>query len=376
MAYITVLPTISANQLFSQKLKEPSEYFLKPNQYFNNGRSALWKCIKLLNLGPSHEVLVPATICEVVLKMFFHQGIKIQYYNLTDELDVDLKDLKKRINLNTRVIYVNHFLGYPTCIDPVREVCASFGLKLIEDCAHAFTGAYGGKLLGSLGDFSIFSYRKFLPIPDGGALVVNNSDFSKDESPVPSDTKFNKFSSILKIGMISLAKNKLIPLAWWKKIIGSENEIDEKIEYNIDLTSADKPMRIQPFSRWIMDHVNLNAQRDLRRRNYQILRDNLRLSSSLKMLFSDFPAGYVPFSFPILINKRSNLIKFSAKFGLYLEPTLAAPYRALPNLKNSKEFFPELSELAEQVVSIPVHQGLSERDMAWISKIILCGLEK
>ena len=55
------------------------------------------------------------------------------------------------------------------------------------------------------------------------------------------------------------------------------------------------------------------------------------------------------------------LIKFSAKYGLYLEPTLAAPYTALPNLKNSQEMFPKLSELAQQVVSIPVHQALSER---------------
>ena len=179
MAYITVLPTISQSQIFSKRLKESSEYFVKPNQYFNNGRSALWACLKILNLDPSHEVLVPATICEVVLKMFFHLGIKIQYYNLTNELDVDVKDLKERINANTKVVYINHFMGYPTSIDPIREICDSFGLKIIEDCAHALTGTLGGKLLGSLGDFSIFSYRKFLPIADGGALVINNSQFLK-----------------------------------------------------------------------------------------------------------------------------------------------------------------------------------------------------
>ena len=36
MAYITVLPTISQSQIFSKRLKESSEYFVKPNQYFNN----------------------------------------------------------------------------------------------------------------------------------------------------------------------------------------------------------------------------------------------------------------------------------------------------------------------------------------------------
>ena len=116
MAYITVLPTISQSQIFSKRLKESSEYFVKPNQYFNNGRSALWACLKILNLDPSHEVLVPATICEVVLKMFFHLGIKIQYYNLTNELDVDVKDLKERINANTKVVYINHFLEYNHCL--------------------------------------------------------------------------------------------------------------------------------------------------------------------------------------------------------------------------------------------------------------------
>ena len=89
-----------------------------------------------------------------------------------------------------------------------------------------------------------------------------------------------------------------------------------------------------------MHRVSLNEQRDLRRRNYRILTEQLKLSTSLKMLFSDFPAGYVPYSLPILVKKRSMLIKFSAKYGLYLEPTLAAPYTALPNLKNSQEMFP------------------------------------
>ena len=59
------------------------------------------------------------------------------------------------------------------------------------------------------------------------------------------------------------------------------------------------------------------------------------------MLFSDFPAGYVLQS--TYLSKKRLCLQFSAKYGLYLEPTLAAPYTALPNLKNSQEMFKIMS---------------------------------
>jgi len=61
---------------------------------------------------------------------------------------------------------------------PVQEAIRCVprkGLLLIEDCAQALLSKFGESPLGSFGDVAIFSIRKTLPVPDGGALVAGTN---------------------------------------------------------------------------------------------------------------------------------------------------------------------------------------------------------
>ena len=74
------------------------------------------------------------------------------------------------------MIYVTY---YPNIIHPIEEIvsfCRETGLFLFEDCALAFLSNNSGSPLGSFGDAAIFCLRKFLPIPNGGVLVLNNKN--------------------------------------------------------------------------------------------------------------------------------------------------------------------------------------------------------
>src|SRR5205823_1409788 len=56
----------------------------------------------------------------------------------------------------------------------IRDLCRKHGLILFEDCALAFGSSANGQPLGSFGDAAIFCLPKFLPVPNGGVLVLNN----------------------------------------------------------------------------------------------------------------------------------------------------------------------------------------------------------
>ena len=113
-----------------------------------------------------------------------------------------------------------------------------------------------------------------------------------------------------------------------------------------------------------------------RKKNYAALNKCVKALSNVEPLFSIFPTDSVPYSYPFRIKGRAKLIRFAAKYGLYLEPTLAPPYQSLPNLVNADEKFPIVEEIAQEIVSAPVHQSLDLKNMSSVQDILQRGLEE
>ena len=72
----------------------------------------------------------------------------------------------------TRAILVIHEFGVPhRDAAKLAAVANSRHIPLIEDCAHSIDSWHDGKLAGTLGDWTILSFPKVLPVRDGGALI-------------------------------------------------------------------------------------------------------------------------------------------------------------------------------------------------------------
>ncbi len=85
---------------------------------------------------------------------------------------------------NTKAIFVNHEFGYP--YDEMLKL-KRFNLPIIEDACHSFLSDAPEKLIGSIGDFVIFSLPKIYPIQFGGVLFYSSSinidfDIKKDSN--------------------------------------------------------------------------------------------------------------------------------------------------------------------------------------------------
>jgi len=84
-----------------------------------------------------------------------------------------LEDLEKRIGHRTGAVMLTHFGGFPGPTPQLRALSDRRGLVLIEDCAQALLSSDGEVPVGTTGDAAVFSFRKTLPVPHGGALVFN-----------------------------------------------------------------------------------------------------------------------------------------------------------------------------------------------------------
>lgn len=82
----------------------------------------------------------------------------------------------------TKAILIIHEFGIPhPDLLNLSKFAKEKGIPLIEDCAHTMDSCSGGNLVGTIGDWTLFSYPKIFPMKIGGGLLGNNKEFSLSE---------------------------------------------------------------------------------------------------------------------------------------------------------------------------------------------------
>ena len=324
---------------------------------FRQGRDALRVGLDLIGIGAGDEVLVPAVICEVVLDAFSERHVRLGYYGLSDTLVVDVDEIEARIGTETKAVYVNHALGRPVQMKPLRALCSRRGVLLIEDCAHALGGVSDGDEVGTLADFAIFSYWKFFGLPDGGGLRVQ-------ETVPQTSYVFNRVAlprqvaEVGKLCALGLAASLGLPSAVWRKRsklkVLTEAGMDDG-----DQPAAEVQYRMSALSEWLLSRADMKAMVARRRQNFAYCLEKMRRVPSAEPLFKDLASGQVPYSFPVLVDDRDSIVRSAAGEAILLEPTVAPVDRCRKGLINPGERFDSLNEIAGKLLSIPVHQGLS-----------------
>src|SRR5574344_4621 len=153
-------------------------YALKQN-HLVVGRGATGIYLILNHNLKNAEVLVPANICYAAVFPVVYSGNIPKFY------DVDVKSgnpllscIKDKISPKTKAIIVAHMYGNPvTEIKQIAEFCYEKNILLIEDCASSMGAQYNGEMLGSFGDYAIFStgYSKTLDLGNGGIVLSDHS---------------------------------------------------------------------------------------------------------------------------------------------------------------------------------------------------------
>ena len=164
-----------------QKLdRELSRYLgLKNTVLFSSCRNALFILIKSLEFKSDDEVIIQSFICDSLPQAIRKAGAKVIQAEVNEEtLNLDAIELSKKITSNTKAVVFVHTYGNPSGIKEVAQLCEKHNLILIEDIAHALGAKYGGKLAGTFGDYTIYSFTKQM-IDFGGGAVITNHDTNK-----------------------------------------------------------------------------------------------------------------------------------------------------------------------------------------------------
>ncbi len=136
--------------------------------------------LKFSGLKPGDEVIAPAITFLSTITYPLQIGAKVVLADIDPStLNIDPKDIERKITKRTRVIMPVHIGGYPCDMESIMNLARDNDLMVVEDAAHAFGGFYHGKAIGTIGDFGSYSFHEVKNINSlgEGGIVVTNSDY-------------------------------------------------------------------------------------------------------------------------------------------------------------------------------------------------------
>ncbi len=139
-----------------------------------SGSAALWAAMRLLEIGPGDEVIVPgmtfiatATAVSLVGATPVFADIEENYWCICPD------DVEAKITENTKAVIGVHIFGQPFS-QRLRQICNDHNIALVEDAAQAHGTTLGGKTAGAIGDIACFSFfpSKNMAVGGEGGMIT------------------------------------------------------------------------------------------------------------------------------------------------------------------------------------------------------------
>lgn len=152
-----------------------ANFHLKTVVATSSGTAALHMALILAGARPGVEVITTSMTAEPTNTTILNSGATPVFADVdpcTGNLCPDAVEAK--ITARTVAIIVVHYAGYPAQLVRLRGIADKYGIKLIEDCAHALGATCDKQSVATYGDYAIFSFQaiKHMTTVDGGMLVL------------------------------------------------------------------------------------------------------------------------------------------------------------------------------------------------------------
>ena len=144
-----------------------------------NGLDALHLALRALGVGPGDEVIVPSNTYIATWLAVTQCGARpVPVEPVAATCNIDPQRLASAVTSRSRAILPVHLYGQPADMDAIRQVAASHGLALLDDCAQAHGARYKGRPVGSLANASAWSFypgKNLGAMGDGGGITTDDA---------------------------------------------------------------------------------------------------------------------------------------------------------------------------------------------------------
>lgn len=312
-----------------------------------SGTDALHLSYLLANLKEGDEVITPLFTCTATNIPFLYMGVKIIFADVQPgTLNIDPKHVKELVNERTRAIVCVHYGGLPCDMDELQAIANEWNIPIIEDAAHAVGAKYKNKNIGSISDFTMFSFQaiKHITTGDGGMVT-----FKDDELLLERGKRLRWF------GIDRSAKQKGI----WENDI---KEIGFKYQMN-DISAAMGIAALEEFDQTL-------ALRKKLFNKYETLLTDIPGLQFVGGNYSD--REHAAWMCTIIVEERENLMKKLRESNI---ESAQVHYRndRYSIFGGRKEVFPNMDAIEEKYLVLPLHTKMNMLDVEKVSNVIRSG---
>jgi dTDP-4-amino-4,6-dideoxygalactose transaminase len=315
----------------------------------NSATAGLHLALEALGIGPGDEVITTTHTFTATAAVIRHLGadpVLVDVDPIT--LNIDTSKIEAAITPRTKVIMPVHFGGLACDMDAILMLAKRYGLKVVEDAAHAIPTTYKGQVIGSLAsDVTVYSFyaNKTITTGEGGMIVTRNPDIAKRCQVMRlhgiSRDAFDRFTSTKP--------------AWHYEVVAPG------CKYN--MTDIAASIGIHQLRKAHM----FQQKRDAIAQRYDAAFADLPLQLPARAPIGDVHSWHL---YPIRLGDdvnigRNRMIERLAELGvgtsvhyipLHLHPYWRDTYRLKP------EHFPHSSHAYERLVSLPIYTKMTDND--------------
>lgn len=298
-----------------------------------SGTTALEVALRSLGIGTGDEVITTAWSFIASTNSIIYTGARPVFADIdenTFNIDLDLLEEALIAHPGAKAMLIVHLFGRPCDMDRITALARKYDVKLIEDCAQAHGAEWKGKKVGSFGDAAAFSFypTKNMTTGEGGIVLTNAAETERNAR---------------------LLINHGMERRYYHDAVG----------YNYRMTNIAAAIGLEQLKR--LD--GFNEARRANAKRYSVGIKNPLVERPLEQDGSKHV--YHQYTIKVKDGRRDDLIKLfeDAGIGYGVFYPCSIPEQPAYNGMGFPTEWPVADKVKNQVLSIPVHPGLSEGDV-------------
>ncbi|MEM3874601.1 MAG: DegT/DnrJ/EryC1/StrS family aminotransferase [Candidatus Bathyarchaeia archaeon] len=307
----------------------------------NSGTAALHMAVAAVGVKRGDEVILPSFTFVATAETVVLAGAKPVFVDIDPETyNISLEAVKKAVTKRTRAVVAVDLYGSPADLKPIREIADEHELKVIEDAAQAHGATYDGKPVGAYADAACWSFyaSKNMTTGEGGMITTNDDEVAEKLRLIRSHGEKEKYKSIL------LGHNYRMP----------------------EMEAAIGIVQLKKLPKFLAR----------RRENAEKLTAKLRHLKNLQLPHEPKGCKNSWYLYTVRVKnadraERDAIVEKLRKEGIGAEVYYPWPIHIMPYYRKfGKRRLPETEKASEQVLSLPVHPGVTAEQIDFIGDAV------
>ncbi|MDC0543386.1 DegT/DnrJ/EryC1/StrS aminotransferase family protein [Candidatus Pelagibacter ubique] len=314
--------------------------------------AALHIALASKNFKKKKKVLVPAMTFTATAAAALYCDLEPVFVDINEyDLNINFEDLQRKYTKDCVAVIPVHVGGHPCEMEKIIPWAKKKRLLVIEDCAHTAGGIYRGKMLGTWGDISCFSFeeKKMLTTGDGGMICTNSKSLAEKFRNLSFHgwnrdpwSRHNK----------SLSNKNLKEKHWYYQIK------DLGFKYNMnDLMAVIGQVQLKKLN-------SFNIKRNIGIQKYL---NGIKSCKNIKPYFVKEYKRIAYWMFAVRLKKRDQLIAFLKERGIATS-VYWIPVPMHPLYKKYKSKIPVTERVWKELVTLPLFSDIKLKDLNFVIK--------